>query len=323
MSPFDWVKRPALLLRAIHQHGGTLCWLPNFAYKHCALRTLDREVRGLSLAGMRAFINCSEPVLDSSQRAFLDRFAAVGVRPDQLGASYAMAENVFAVTQTPVARPPRLDVVDRLLLAREARAQPVDPAAANAVVHVSCGPPIAEVAVRIGNGLPDRSVAEIQVRSHCMLSGYQGRPDLDAGLFADGWYRTGDLGYLADGELYIVGRNKDVIITAGKSLHPHDLETIVNSVAGVRPGRAVVFGVPDEHEGTELVAVVAEVDAQDPADRRALGAAIRQALTAQSGLVATYVHLVGPKWLLKTSSGKLSRAANREKWLAERDGAPR
>ena len=113
MSPFDWVKRPALLLRSIHQHGGTLCWLPNFAYKHSALRTLDREVRGLSLAGMRAFINCSEPVLDSSQRAFLDRFAAVGVRPDQLGASYAMAENVFAVTQTPVARPPRLDVVDR------------------------------------------------------------------------------------------------------------------------------------------------------------------------------------------------------------------
>ena len=83
-----------------------------------------------------------------------------------------------------------------------------------------------------------------------------------------------------------------------------------------------MFGVPDELEGTELVAVVAEVDAQDPADRRALGAAIRQALTAQSGIVARYVHLVGPKWLLKTSSGKISRAANREKWLAERGGGP-
>ena len=272
---------------------------------------------------MRAFINCSEPVLDSSQRAFLERFAAVGVRPDQLAASYAMAENVFAVTQTPVAAAPALGRRGSPAAGSRGERPPVDPAAANAVVHVSCGPPIAEVAVRIGNGLPDRSVAEIQVRSHCMLSGYQGRPDLDAGLFADGWYRTGDLGYLADGELYIVGRNKDVIITAGKSLHPHDLETIVNSVAGVRPGRAVVFGVPDEREGTELVAVVAEVDAQDPADRRALGAAIRQALTAQSGIVATYVHLVGPSGCSRPPAASSRARPTAEKWLAERDGAPR
>jgi acyl-CoA synthetase (AMP-forming)/AMP-acid ligase II len=320
MSPFDWVKRPALLFRALHEHGGTLCWLPNFAYSHCARRILDREIRGLSLAGVRAFINCSEPVLDSSQRAFLERFAEIGVRPQQLGASYAMAENVFAVTQTPMGRRPRLDGVDRASLAGAGRAEPRAAGAAAAGVFVSCGPAIPDVEIRIERGLEDRRVGEIQVRSHCMLSGYHGRPDLDAGLFEDGWYRTGDLGYRVDGELYVVGRKKDLIISAGKNLHPHDLESIVNSVAGVHPGRAVAFGVADEAEGTELVAIVAEVDTDDEESRREIGRAIRRALVEQAGLSPAYVHLVGPKWLLKTSSGKLARAANREKWLAERGG---
>jgi fatty-acyl-CoA synthase len=303
MSPFDWIRRPALLLRALSEQGGTLCWLPNFAYSHCARRVLDREIRGLSLARVRAFINCSEPVRETSQRLFLERFAAIGARPDQLGASYAMAENVFAVTQTPMGRPPRLDVVD-------------------SSTYVSCGPAIPGVEVRIEGGRPDRQVGEIQVRSDCMLSGYHGRPDLDVGLFDDGWYRTGDLGYRRDDELYVVGRQKDLIISGGKNLHPHDLEAIVNTVSGVHPGRAVVFGVPDEDEGTELVAVVAEVDREDPGVRRAIGAAIRQALVAQAGIVASYVHLVGPKWLLKTSSGKIARAANRDKWRAERAAGP-
>jgi acyl-CoA synthetase (AMP-forming)/AMP-acid ligase II len=305
MSPFDWIKRPALLLQALHDHGGTLCWLPNFAYSHCARRILDREIQGLSLSRVRAFINCSEPVLEASQRQFLERFAPIGARPDQLGASYAMAENVFAVTQTPIGRPPRLDVVD-------------------ATTFVSCGPAIPGTAVRIDGGLPDRQVGEIQLRSDCMLRGYHGRPDLDAGLFHDGWYRTGDLGYLLAGELYVVGRKKDLIISAGKNLHPHDLEVVVHSVAGVHPGRAAVFGIADEVEGTELVAVVAEVDSEDPIVRKAIGAAIRAALVAQAGVVASYVHLVGPQWLLKTSSGKVARSANREKWLSERgSGTPR
>ena len=320
MSPFDWVKRPALLLRAIHEHGGTLCWLPNFAYSHCARRVLDREIEGLSLAGVRAFINCSEPVLDSSQRAFLERFASIGVKAQQLGASYAMAENVFAVTQTPMGRPPRLDRVDRAALTQSGWAASMAESGPTAGVYVSCGPPIPGVELRVERGFEARRVGEIQVRSDCMLSGYHGRPDLDAGLFDEGWYRTGDLGYCADGELYVVGRKKDLIISAGKNLHPHDLEDVVNAVAGVHPGRAVAFGVADEAEGTELVAIVAEVESQDPESRRAIGRAIRQTLLEQLGVSAAYVHLVGPKWLLKTSSGKLARAMNREKWLAERAG---
>jgi acyl-CoA synthetase (AMP-forming)/AMP-acid ligase II len=158
-------------------------------------------------------------------------------------------------------------------------------------------------------------VGEIAIRSDCMLTGYYKRPDLNP--FIDGWYLTGDMGYIADGEVYIVGRKKDLIINAGKNVYPQDIEAIINEVPGVHPGRAVVFGVPDEREGTELIAVVAEVDTDDADERKQIAKAIRQAVAQKSTVTVSYVKLVGPKWLIKTSSGKIARAANREKWLAE------
>ncbi len=112
MSPFDWVIHPALLFRAIHDHHGTLCWLPNFAYNHCARRIRRRDSEGLSLRTMRLFINCSEPVRHDSHQLFLERFAENGVRPEMLGVSYAMAENTFAVTQTPPGAPAPIDWID-------------------------------------------------------------------------------------------------------------------------------------------------------------------------------------------------------------------
>ena len=319
MSPFDWVRHPALLFKAIHDHGGTLCWLPNFAYNHCARRIRQRDLEGLSAASMRLFINCSEPVYHESHRLFLERFAGIGVRPEMLSVSYAMAENTFGVTQTPPGTQPALDSVSRNDLEAVRLARPVEPDHPDAVVKVSCGPPIAGTDLRIvdddGRPLPDRHVGEVTIRSDCMLSEYYHRPDLEP--FRDGWYLTGDMGYMADGELYIVGRSKDLIINAGKNIYPQDIEAIVNGVPGVHPGRVVAFGVADEREGTELVAVVAEVESLDEAQRKALNKAIRQEISRQSTVTVSYVHLVGPKWLLKTSSGKIARAANRDKWRTE------
>jgi acyl-CoA synthetase (AMP-forming)/AMP-acid ligase II len=125
------------------------------------------------------------------------------------------------------------------------------------------------------------------------------------------------MGYLADGELYVMGRQKDLIINAGKNIYPQDIEAIVNGVPGVIPGRAVVFGVPDAREGTELVAVIAEVNSDDPDERKTINKTIRQEVVRQSMVTVSYVHLVGERWLIKTSSGKIARAANRDKWLAE------
>ena len=324
MSPFDWVAHPALLLRAIHDYHGTLCWLPNFTYNHCARRIRQRDSDGVSLSSMRLFINCSEPVRSESHQQFLERFAANGVTHEMLAVSYAMAENTFAVTQTPLGQAARLDVIDRSALEADRFAKPIAPDHPNAQIRVSCGPCISGTHAKAidveGHTLADRHVGQIAVKSDCMLSGYYKRPDLDP--FSDGWYRTGDMGYIAEGEIYIVGRSKDLIINAGKNVYPQDIEAIVNTVPGVHAGRAVAFGVFDEREGTELIGVVAEVDAAiadatDPIEKKQIAQQIRQIVTKQSMITISYVHLVDDRWLIKTSSGKIARAANRDKWLAE------
>jgi acyl-CoA synthetase (AMP-forming)/AMP-acid ligase II len=323
MSPFDWVAHPAMLLRAIDQYQGTLCWLPNFAYNHCARRIRKRDTEGLNLRSMRAFINCSEPVHHSSHVAFAERFAENGITLERLAVSYAMAENTFAVTQTPLGQAAKLDCVDRASMEGQRRADPIAPDAPTAQLNVSCGPTIGGTEVKVigpdGALLPERHIGEIAVKSDCMLTGYYQRDDLNATLWHDGWYRTGDMGYIAEGEVYISGRQKDLIINAGKNVYPQDLEAIVNQVPGVHPGRAVAFGVYDERDGTELIGIVAEADTDDPTKREQIAAQIRQHIAAQTTVSATYVAVVEEKWLIKTSSGKIARNANREKWLAERD----
>jgi acyl-CoA synthetase (AMP-forming)/AMP-acid ligase II len=265
------------------------------------------------------FVNCSEPVYAESHALFLERFASIGVTPQMLTVSYAMAENTFAVTQTPVGQVPRLDIIDRVALEERLVALPTQPGV-HAVTRVSCGRPIANTAVSVlddsGNPLPERHVGELAVQSDCMLSGYYRRDDLLP--FRNGWYLTGDRGYIADGEVYVVGRSKDLIINAGKNIYPQDIEALVNTVTGVHAGRVVAFGVPDIREGTELIAVVAEVNAEGEETFQSIARAIRQTVAQGSTVTVSYVRLVDSRWLIKTSSGKIARAANRDKWLHER-----
>jgi acyl-CoA synthetase (AMP-forming)/AMP-acid ligase II len=250
---------------------------------------------------------------------FLERFSNLGVTPEMLGVSYAMAENTFAVTQTPPGQPARLDVVDRVALEQNQAAKPVPAGHADALLLVSCGPPIGGTAVQVvdkhGNPLPERQVGEFTIQSDYMLTEYYKRDDLRP--FHNNWFLTGDRGYMADGEVYVIGRSKDLIINAGKNIYPQDIEAIVNTVPGVHAGRAVVFGVPDKREGTELIAVVAEVNSADPAQRKTINKTIRQTVARQSMVNVSYVTLVDDRWLIKTSSGKIARAANRDKWLSQ------
>ena len=322
MSPFDWVAHPALLLRAIHDYRATFCWLPNFAYNHMAQRVRERDSAGLDLSSMRAFINCSEPVRAASHQQFLDRFAVNGVRADQLAVSYAMAENTFAVTQTPIGQPAFVETVDREALQTSLLAEPVPADHPRALAQVSCGRPIPGSAVKVvddaGAELPERHIGELMVKSDCMLTGYYHRSDLNP-FDAEGWYKTGDRGYLANGEVLVVGRSKDLLIIAGKNVYPQDIEALLYELDGIHPGRAVAFGVADEREGTELLAVLAELDSDDPDAKRALQVAVRQHIARSSEVTVSYVTFVPRGWLIKTSSGKTARAANRDKWLAERE----
>src|SRR5258706_807689 len=319
MSPFHWVRDPKILLWAIHNFGGTLCWLPNFAYNFMS-RIRDNQIEGLSLATLRAFVNCSEPMRVESHRLFARRFAPYGLREEALTTSYAMAENTFAVTQGGIESPVTVDIISRARLAQDHRADPIN-SDEPSLEMLSCGRAIHNCEIMVVDDarqpLGERHVGEVAVRSDSMLSGYYKRDDLTAQVMFNGWYLTGDLGYIANGELYITGRKKDLIIVGGKNVYPQDLEAIANDVPGVHPGRVVAFGIPDERLGTEAIILVAEVDTEDEDARREIERQVRARIAQQTGTALNGILLVDAHWLHKTSSGKIARGANRDKYLQE------
>jgi fatty-acyl-CoA synthase len=320
MSPFDWVRAPYRLMQSISKYRGSLTWLPNFAYNFCAQKIRDRHVEGVDLSCLRAVINCSEPVRWESHRAFFEQFQKYGLKWSALQTSYAMAENVFGVTQSPLNSEPLVVELDReaFMVERMAR-HPLD--SRPSMKMMSSGRPLENVKIRIlnadGSDLPDYAIGEVALQSNCMLTGYYNRPDLTQTAFRDGWYLTGDYGFTIDGELFVSGRKKDMIIVGGKNVYPQDLETLSYEVPGVHAGRSVAFGIFDEEQGTEDVVIIAEVDSEDAAEQQKIADAIRAHVTRNSAIALRYVKVVGPKWILKTSSGKTARSANKEKFLQE------
>jgi acyl-CoA synthetase (AMP-forming)/AMP-acid ligase II len=322
MSPFDWVRAPHMLLQAVSQLKGTLSWLPNFAYNFCALKIRDKDLEGVDLSTWRAVINCSEPMRFESHQAFYERFAPYGLPEGALATCYAMAENVFAVTQGGIDSPVMVDEVDRRAFQEDFIAQPSQEGPV--LKMLSAGQPIQGTQVRILDGqrneVPDRTIGEIALQSNCMLTGYFHREDLTDKAFHQGWYLTGDLGYMVDGELYVSGRIKELIIVGGKNVYPQDLEELAYDVEGVYPGRAVAFGVYNDKLGTEDVALVAEIETQDSDERRQISDGIRSAIAQGSDVAVRFIELVPRGWMIKTSSGKPARNANRDKYLTQRGG---
>ncbi|MDQ3006643.1 MAG: AMP-binding protein [Chloroflexota bacterium] len=319
-SPFDWVRAPYKLLQSISKYRGALVWLPNFAYNFSTQKIRDRHIEDVDLSSLRAIINCSEPVRWESHQAFYERFKTYGLSLEMLQTSYAMAENVFSVTQSALGVIPAVDEVDREVFMAESVAK--SPAAGRpSMKMMSSGKPIANVKVRIvdeqGQELPERVVGEITLQSDSMLTGYYNRPDLSEKDFRDGWYLTGDYGYMANGEIFVSGRKKDMIIVGGKNVYPQDLELLTYEVPGVHAGRSVAFGIFDETQGTEEVVVIAEVDSENVDEQQKVADAIRLHVTRNSAIALRYVKVVGPQWILKTSSGKTVRSANKEKFLKE------
>ncbi|HRJ57765.1 MAG TPA: AMP-binding protein [Anaerolineales bacterium] len=320
MSPFDWVRAPYKLHQAVSQYKGTLTWLPNFAYNFCAHKIRERNLEGVDLSTWRAIINCSEPVHVESHDLFHGKFSAYGLKKSALQTCYAMAENVFAVTQSPLDGTPVVDVIDReTFMTQRLATSPV--ADSPSMQMTSSGHPLPNVKIRIVdeafNDLPNRSVGEIAVQSDCMLTEYFNRPDATEAAIKDGWYLTGDYGYIAGGELYVSGRKKDLIIVGGKNVYPQDLESLASEVDGVHKGRVVAFGMYDEEEGTEEVVIIAEAESTIPSEQEAIADAIRKHVTKSSAIALRHVKVVDEKWILKTSSGKTARSANKEKFLKE------
>jgi acyl-CoA synthetase (AMP-forming)/AMP-acid ligase II len=320
MSPFDWVRAPYRLLQSVSQYRGTLSWLPNFAYNFCAQKIRGRHIEGVDLSSWRVVINCSEPVRWESHQAFYEKFKSYGLRYESLQTSYAMAENVFGVTQSRLNGEPASVELDREAFMVERVARPASDGRPS-MKMMSSGRPLKNTRVRVlddkGRDVPERAIGEIALQSDCMLTGYFNRPDITKKAFLDGWYLTGDYGFLLDGELYVSGRKKDMIIVGGKNVYPQDLEALTYEVSGVHAGRSVAFGIFDEEQGTEEVVIIAEVDSEDSAEQQRIADTIRQHVTKNSAIALRHVKVVGPKWILKTSSGKTARSANKEKFLKE------
>jgi fatty-acyl-CoA synthase len=324
LSPFEWVRAPYKLMQAVSKYKGTLSWLPNFAYNFCAQKVRDRDLEGVDLSTWRAITNCSEPMRHESHEVFYEKFKPYGLKRETLCTSYAMAENVFAVTQGGIKSPVTVDEIDREAMQTAWRAE-LAREGRPSVKMPSAGLPIEGTQVKVVNeaGLEveERVIAELALRSDCMLSEYYNRPDATSKAIRDGWYFTGDYGYLVGGEVYVCGRKKEMIIVGGKNVYPMDLEVLAMTVRGVHPGRVSAFGIFNETSGTEDVVMVAEVETEDPSERDRIGDEIRAAVTRGSAVALRQVYLVGPRWLVKTSSGKNARVLNKEKFLKETNQA--
>jgi fatty-acyl-CoA synthase len=315
LSPFEWIKDPALLFSAASAYRATLMWLPNFAYELCADQLSEEALCGLDLRALRAIINCSEPVRPRAHERLLLRLERAGVRPSHLLACYAMAEATFAVTQTPPGAGARVDRVLAAPFLAEHRAVVADSPTLEALAFVSSGKPIEGLEIRIdGVHGEERRVGEILVRGACVIPGYgiDGQSTLDA-FPGDGWYRTGDRGYLDGGELFVTGRIKDLIIHRGHNVYPADIEEVVGDIPGSKPGRFVAFGIPDETGATENVVIVVEPSGEiAPAE---LSRRIREEVWLRLNVPVADVEVVEPGALRKSTSGKLSRTATREGYL--------
>ncbi len=314
IDPFEWVIAPVLQLEAITAEKATICWLPNFAYNLMADKIFDDELESVNLVSLRQVINCSEPVRAESHRRFIERFVPYGLNSTALATCYAMAETTFAVTQSKPGEAPKQVYADREMLKQGKLKLIDDPSQAR--ICVSSGHVIEGCGVKIvGDNreeLSSDSFGEIAISSVSMFDGYRNYPEKTAEVLSDGWYYSGDYGFMKDGECYVIGRKKDIIIVAGKNIYPEDVEDTVSKVEGVLPGRVIAFGIDDEALGTEVVCVIAESNITDEKEKKELRMRILQATLANDETVGR-VYIVPPRWLIKSSAGKPSRKANRER----------
>jgi fatty-acyl-CoA synthase len=314
LPPHAFVKRPSEWLAAITRHRGTLSFAPNFAYDLCVRRVKDRDMVGLDLSSWRVAGCGAEPIHPPTLAAFAQKFAPVGFRKTSYLPSYGLAEHVLAAAFPARGRAPRTEEVSADALTERRIAIP-HKGEGLSVGLVSCGRPLPEHQIRIvgedSRPLPERHVGEILLAGPSVMLGYYKREALTAQTIRDGWLHTGDLGYLSDGELFVCGRAKDIIIAHGRKYHPQDLEWAVDGLAGVRRGRVVAFGATN-HGRPDRVVIVAEPNGTVAPD--VLTDSIRRRIGDLFGLYVDAIALVPSGTVSRTTSGKVQRAATKARY---------
>ncbi len=324
-SPIDFIHRPLVWLEAMTAHQATASAAPNFAYAYCLRpdKVPDESLERLDLRAMRVLLNGAEPVKADVFQAFLHRFAPCGLSPSGFSTAYGLAENTLAVT----GRGRRVELVpsERLRWSSSSGERPLRTEGEQPLV--SSGKPLGDNQVRIVDTdllrpVPEGHVGEIWVTGSSKCLGYWGRPELTTEVFEariEGdddpqrtWLRTGDLGFMSDGELFVCGRAKDVIIVRGANYYPQDIEAVVEEDRAVRRGCVAAFGAPDE--GYEVVVVAELRHAKRAADTRRINRLVRERL----GIPVDLFVFIPKRTIPKTSSGKISRYLARHEWLEGR-----
>jgi 1-acyl-sn-glycerol-3-phosphate acyltransferase len=315
MSPLTFLVRPEQWLWAIHRHRATLSAAPNFAFELCLRKIEDSTIAGLDLCSLRMVANGAEAVNPGTIRRFAARFAKHGFRPEAMAPVYGLAENAVGLAFPPPGRAPIIDRVDRGELARHGRAAPASVSDPAALEFVACGRPLPGHQIRIVDAtgeLGERQEGRLQFRGPSATSGYVDNPTKTRDLFAGEWLNSGDLAYVAGGDVFITGRSKDIIIRAGRHIYPEEIETAVGDVRGVRKGCVAAFGTQDLRAGTERLVILAETRETGREALDLLRQQVEQAATRMLEVPPEQVVLVPPHTIPKTSSGKLRRTAARE-----------
>ncbi len=327
MSPLDFLSQPERWLWAIHYARATLSVAPNFAYELATSKIPAESLSGLDLSSWRAALNGAEPVSPHTLKRFSNRFRKYGFREDALLPVYGMAECAVALTVPPLGRAPRIDEINREVFTSRGKAVPSVNAGGKPLHFVSVGKPIPGHEIRIVDGsgqtIPDRTQGHIQFRGPSVMQGYFGNPSTTQEVYHDGWIDSGDLGYQAEGELYVTGRSKDIIIKGGRNLYPQEIEEVVGEVSGIRPGCVAAFGISNLRTGTERLVIVAETRIRDDSELESLRAKIVNRVAACLGLPPDIVVVVPPQAVPKTSSGKVRRDACRKLFQEGRLGHSR
>jgi fatty-acyl-CoA synthase len=320
LPPLLFLKRPARWIEAVSQYKGTISFGPNFAYALAVKRIKESEMEGLDLSSWRVAGCGAEPIRAENLRAFAQKFARIGFSEKAFVCCYGMAESTLAISFSEVGKGVMTDVVDGDELWSKGRAVPVLEGTPRGSPIVQCGSAFEghEIAVFAPDDdtserpLPEREVGELRIRGPSVMPGYFDDPEVTKKSFAGRFLRTGDLGYLAEGKVYICGRSKEVVIVNGRNYYPQDIEWEASQVEGVRKGNVIAFGTMNGPGDRERVVIAFETSVTGEAEKKRLEGEVRKVIQQAVGLTVDDVVPLAPGVLPKTSSGKLQRAKTRE-----------
>lgn len=318
MSPLDFLARPERWLWAIHRYRGTLSASPNFGYEYSMHRLKDTDLTGLDLSSLRAAFNGAEAVSPETVEQFSKRFKPFGFKEEAMMPVYGLAESSVGLTFPPLGRGVRIDCIDRTTFTGSGTAKNTKKDDSNLLRFVSCGTPLPGHQIRIvddaGHELPERLEGRLEFRGPSSTSGYYRDAQKTQTLFDGEWLDTGDLAYIANGELYVTGRIKDIIIRAGRNIYPDELEKMVGNIPGIRKGCVAVFASMDQKKQTEKLVILAETRSKDPEVHQRLRNEINVLSIDLTGVPPDEIVFAPPGNVLKTSSGKIRRSATRERY---------